>query len=664
MMTSTRQKMLQSKVYKAVLWVILFSMTGGTLLFTPTLFKKIGGLKPVVLTVNNRDITYQTVEQKVANQLEHMALLRQQLGEYADALLESMGDPKNRALEMLIKEELLNQVADTLNLEVSPEYVKQKLLDPSFVMQDLRAIIPFYVIDQQHGVINTALLKQYIARSRLSLADFEKQIEDILRRNMVSNLVGSSLHISPNEIKNYFMDHYVGKKYAILKLPLETYNKEVRTKQLSNQELENFFATENKQSKRYWIPEKRSAMVWRFNPHMYGITISDSQIENYYNINKQKKFVEIPQSMQVRRLLFDVAGSSDQHALEQRIQKVKEELAKDPSRFTALVQEYSDDKETAKKGGLITLKKGERDPAFERAAFRLAKDGDVSEVVMTKDGIEFIQRVSKKPATYKPLDMVKAEIKEILLLDQFQKNFTNDVDRIIDQINQDKQVFENLVAQKKASNEPITLKEKNNTMVMQKLFKTKRGDWAFVIDEKGQGIVLQVTEIQKSHEPTLDMVKKQVQEDLYNQKAGMALREAIQKAKEQAKTTAINTVKERFGGSLEITGFIKQDNKEQLQALDKKGYPVRHLLSLGRTGSLATTESQDAGYIMSVAAVEPFDETAFASKKNEIGAVLYHDKKELLIRGFIASLLKNATIKAVSQDNDNAPQIPLDELPL
>ena len=64
---------------------------------------------------------------------------------------------------------------------------------------------------------------------------------------------------------------------------------------------------------------------------------------------------------------------------------------------------------------------------FEKAAFLLPKEGDISAVLTTKDGIEIVQLVSKKMPTYKPLNQVSSSIKELLVAQKFDGQFASDM---------------------------------------------------------------------------------------------------------------------------------------------------------------------------------------------------------------------------------------------
>jgi len=79
--------------------------------------------------------------------------------------------------------------------------------------------------------------------------------------------------------------------------------------------------------------------------------------------------------------------------------------------FNELAQKYSDDKNSAKKGGeLPAFGTGRMVPEYEKAAFALGKDGDYSAPILSPYGWHIIKRISKKEvATF---DEMKSELKQ------------------------------------------------------------------------------------------------------------------------------------------------------------------------------------------------------------------------------------------------------------
>ncbi len=625
---------------KFILWFMLLSMI---IVFLPGLFKRSGeGHYAAVAHVNGHSIDLIEFERRVYHETERLNMFRMQFGAQADFFLKSLGmsDPKVLALNGLIQESLLNNVAKTLGIQVSPNYIAEKLQDPSYLYEELSDVIPLAAIDQQG--LNATLVSRYLAQNRLSMQDFEAMIENKIKRSLVLSLVSESAYVSNKQIKDYFMQNYLAKEYTIVSFPLDYYIKKAKSSSLQEQDIVTYFEQEHKN---YWTPEKRSGNQWKFSPKEYGISIAQSDIETYYNGHKSQ-FIESPLQVQVRRILFKVTENNEKSALEaqKKAEAVKKELIGNPFKFEELAKKQSEDPSSAAQGGLIPFfKKGERDSEFERAAFRLQKDGDISDIIPTRDGLEIIQRVSRKPAVYKSLSQVENSIKDIVYLQKFKTQFTDDVSKIIAIQNKEERskALQAFIQNKKALPSTIKSMENDGSPFAEKLFKTRLDDWFYLISNDN-GILATVESIQKSHKPEISAIKKQLEQDLYRKKALEALDKDLQSAQGKNSTE----LKERFPFALiKNTGMLKKDDKEKMQELAQSGVPVSSFESLHDLGNEITLVQGENGYLIKVSAVEPYSKEAFDAHKNIIANLLYDEQKQVVQRGYIASLYRNATIK-------------------
>lgn len=661
-MTTARERVLQTKLYKIVMWITFFSMGSSSLLFLPNLFKRVSG-RPGLASVNGVDISLGQFQAQVAHEYERIALLQQQLGEHAELLLKAWGldNPNQRALEELVQQTLLNQIADALHIRIAPSFLMQKLQDPSYVVNNLRSIVPLSVLEQ-NGTINFALLRNHVARLGLTLGDFEHAVEQALRRNLVLGLIESAAYVTAEEIKQYFIEQYLPKKYTILTFPLEKYRKEVKAQPTADAVLKEFFTEANAKTKQYWVPEKRSAKIWSFKPNQYGITNADTEIERYYQEHKQQ-YLEKPAAMRIRRILFKGTDGADVKAIQEKARTVAQEAKEHPEQFETLARTHSDDAQSAAKGGLLEFfSRGQKDPALERAAFRLQEDGAIADLFMSDDGIELIQRVARKPATYKTLANVRADIEKKLLKQKFAERFSADVQPLLDQLAQNPALLDELVRKKQAQNSTIEPKELDDSALMKKLFKTPQGQWAFVIDADGNGIIINTISVAKKHEPAFDTVKLKIIDDYYHELAQKRLAQALDTAKVAAGTQDIAAVQKSFEAKSQTTDWLTKSDKEHWQELEKKGLPVTQLFALTEKNPVAIEQDEQQGYVVKLVASKPFDEAQLQDKQQEIKQILYQEQQELIKRGYIASLYRNATIKTMKDSEfPQDSELPLEE---
>ncbi len=121
-----------------------------------------------------------------------------------------------------------------------------------------------------------------------------------------------------------------------------------------------------------------------------SVYVSDAEVKNYYNKNKETEYKKGPAS-RIKYLMFEVKASdrdyslvkSDMDALYQRIMKGED--------FATLAETYSEDPGSAQNGGALgEFGRGQMVPEFEKAAFAL-KAGEVSRPVRSDFGWHIIR---------------------------------------------------------------------------------------------------------------------------------------------------------------------------------------------------------------------------------------------------------------------------------
>ena len=157
-----------------------------------------------------------------------------------------------------------------------------------------------------------------------------------------------------------------------------------------------------------------------FNDVTKDITVSEEEIENYYDENDETLF-QVPEQKKVSHILikFDVPEGetlNDEIKSEARrqIEDIEQQL-KDGADFAELATQYSQDTLSAENGGDIGfISKGQTVPEFEDAAFAL-KAGEVSPIIETYYGYHLIKVLEEQDAYIKSFDEVRETIETYLL---------------------------------------------------------------------------------------------------------------------------------------------------------------------------------------------------------------------------------------------------------
>jgi len=643
MIITIREYLLKGRFFKIVVWIFLIIML---ILWTfiPKGARK-GSQGTWVAEVNGHEIGYNDFSRKVADQKAQIQMLRQKLGKYADLLFQVQGMPNPNALaiEALVREELINEVARKLPVNIHDDYIRAKLMDFRFVTQELSDLVPMHVLDQSSG-INMAKLDSYLRSYHLSMSDFQHKLEQAILRDFCMKLVEGSLYTPEFAIREAYGVEHSAKSFSILTFSYDSFLKQVQAQEISQQDLQAYFKDKSS-GQRYWIPEKRSGTVWKFDPYAYGIQVTNEDIQEYYDENKAGKYVEQPARVEVRTIVFSTKGA-DERAVYEKAKAVREELSLMPSTFGAKAQAISDDKESAKRQGLIpAFSRGAYEPDFDRAAFLLKKDGDISDVIQTNKGFEILQRVSRTKQAYKPLESVKKEIVDAVTKKKFAEQFARDIKNVVGTKDVDVQVLQEFVHAKGAQETSVKSLEKDaSSKLAQELFAIKANELSSYLED-GVGMLVKVTGIEKRHLPTLDSIRGQVVADMQEERAAKKLEARLKQAKNMASEKPLKDIAQELGATFQETEMINPSDASKMALLKDKGLPVEQVLQMEKQGQVGIFKGERNGYLVQVDKVEAIDEKAFQAAKKEFAAKLEQERGFAVTKGFVDSLNRTATIK-------------------
>ncbi len=177
------------------------------------------------------------------------------------------------------------------------------------------------------------------------------------------------------------------------------------------------------------VQEELSFAIDRFLGNLYlrkvvaaGVSVPDAEVKAYYT-EHEKEFV-VPAKVEARQIFIEAgkdATAEMKAKARAKAEKVRELLEKGGD-FAKLAKEYSEDADSAAKGGeLGTIEPGATNsPAFEKALFALKK-GEVSPVVETPFGYHIVQVEERQEQRTATFDETKAYIREQLTKQDEQK---------------------------------------------------------------------------------------------------------------------------------------------------------------------------------------------------------------------------------------------------
>ncbi|MFQ2457600.1 peptidylprolyl isomerase [Aeromonas caviae] len=365
----------QGKVAKVILGLIIlsFALAGvGSYLNGPA--------RTAPATVNGNDISAPALENAYRNE---RARMESQMGEAFNQLAANpdyMKQFRRGVLDRLIDQALIDDKARSLGLRVSDEHIKQAIVAmPEFA---------------ENGKFSNDRYLQLIRRAGMTPEMFRDSLrQDMVRQQLMGAVLGSEFALK-GEAEQLDRLYNQTRDLRLIRLAASAY---VDGIEVSDAEVEQFYKAN---SARFMNDETVKVDYLLLDAANLGknIKVTEQDAQDYYD--QHQDLFQRPERRQVAHIL--IPFGKDEKAAEQKAEAVLAK-AKAGDDFAALAKADSSDTFSAKKGGeLDWFEKGVMDPAFEKAAFALAKAGDLSAVVKSPFGFHIIKLLGVEPAKTKP----------------------------------------------------------------------------------------------------------------------------------------------------------------------------------------------------------------------------------------------------------------------
>jgi peptidyl-prolyl cis-trans isomerase SurA len=141
-----------------------------------------------------------------------------------------------------------------------------------------------------------------------------------------------------------------------------------------------------------------------------GVMVSEADLKRFYE--RHLTLFMLPEEYRISQILLRPRKGESREDLRTRARAVYDQLKKGAA-FDDLAVRYSDDPVPIRSSNLGFIRRGEMEPAIERAIATL-QPGQVSEPVETPQGIHLLRLDEKKPPQFRPLEEVKAELEGLV----------------------------------------------------------------------------------------------------------------------------------------------------------------------------------------------------------------------------------------------------------
>ncbi len=371
-----------------IAWLIVILISIPFALWGIQSYTGIGG-EPIAATVDGFDITQRDLDQRF--QRTRMEL-RERLGAAYRPELFDDKQLRREVLDDMIREYLVLETSRALGLRASDQEVRLTVLaDPAF---------------QAKGRFDKEIYETRLRQNGMIPAQFEDRLRQRLLVAQLARALESTEIVTAREIDEATRLTRQKRDLSYVTLPAERF---ASNDPVADADVASYYEANRA---RFQIPEQVKVEYLVLDAeHLPGVsTPSDDKLREAYAADSGR-FGQ-PERRRARHILISVPSGADEAVDAQAkaaIESARERVAKGED-FAVVAKEISQDPGTKGRGGdLGEFGRGVMDPAFEQAAFSLAK-GQLSEPVRSRFGYHLIETTEITPATTRPFEDVRVEL--------------------------------------------------------------------------------------------------------------------------------------------------------------------------------------------------------------------------------------------------------------
>jgi peptidyl-prolyl cis-trans isomerase D len=625
------RKKQKTTLVKVVFWVIIATFIG-------TIFLVWGKGRDqqrditVAAQVNGADISFEEFRTTYGNLYN---LYRNLYQENFTPELEKQLQLTRQAINMLVDQTLLLEIADRRNLSVSDDEVVQAI-----------AQVPAFQID---GVFNKEQYLSVLSYQRMTPELFEQMQKRQMLVNLTQAQIKSEANVSDEDVANEYrrLNEKINLSYLTFKAGEFTGQVDVSTEALAT-----YYADHQEA---FRVADKVALSVLTVEPGDYldQVQINEGDVERYYN--RHLADYAIAEQASAAHILIAVAqDASDEERAKQRALAEQVLEKAQTGDFAKLAKQYSADAATAKKGGdLGFFKRGMMDPAFENAAFSLEK-GALSPIVESRFGYHIIKGGDHIEAGFTPLADVQDDVEKALRLDEAKKLA---YEKATDAYNLNRKQNDFAAAAASLSLTPVetglfTRGEAIptvgiNTELTQRAFTAESGEMLAPVTATRGVVLAVVSEKIPSHIPELDQVKAQVSEAYKREQAIVLAEQAAQQALEKIQGGATLKSVAGKGRSVQETGLFSRALGEFVPTLGNVNGLAQTAFTLTIKEPVPQTlfSAADSFYVVRLKQLQPADPNGLTEEESQrLQQTVLARKQDEMLRSQLDELKQTADV--------------------
>lgn len=379
-------------------------------------YRKSGGATPLA-TVNGIKIGQQEFDNALQQQQDR---IREMAGSNFDPAFFDNPEIKHSILDGLVTQHLLAEEAQRIGLSLTDEQIAQVI-----------ASIGAFQVD---GKFNKKRYEEVLNQKGMNRFGFESRVHQDLLIRQLTDAYTHNGYASDTVATNLIRLNEQQRKVAVASLDAAAFMKQVK---LPDNAVSDYYKNN---AQEFQVPERAKVEYVTFSVDslLSRVTVSDDEIKQYYK-DHQSEF-GTQEQRRAAHILISVgkqASDAEKQAAKAKAEQVLRQVKKSPGKFAELAKQYSQDFDSALKGGDLGMSvrgtmTGPLKP-LENEIYRI-KPGEIGDLVQTDFGYHIIKLLAVKPAKIQALNKVENMIRQRLKLqhanDKFAElaeNFSNTV---------------------------------------------------------------------------------------------------------------------------------------------------------------------------------------------------------------------------------------------
>lgn len=390
----THQRLMQ--IFLAIIIVPSFAFVGiGS-------YKSFGDDASTIAKIDGKPLTQQEFDNAVRNQLDNY---RQRMGAQFDQKMFDTPEFKQNVLDQLIAQRAIAAEVGHSHLSIGDAQLQKAIMDmfggpANFDKERYIAILAAQGLRPEQ---NDARMRQELALQQLAIA---VEGTGFAPRTVAKTL--SDIAAQERDVQE-------------LLLPVADFVPQVK---VTDDMVKAFY---DKNSKFFEVPEqaKIEYVVLNNDAVAAQVSVTDAEVSDYYSKNVAQ--FTTPETRRASHILITLkkgASAADTAAAKAKAEAIVAELRKTPGDFAKVAKAKSEDPGSAEQGGdLGVIEKGVLVAPVENAIAKL-KLGEISDPVQSDFGFHVLTVTELKPAVVKPLDVVKADVTDLLKKQKAAKKYS------------------------------------------------------------------------------------------------------------------------------------------------------------------------------------------------------------------------------------------------